>query len=408
MGVIRDAIRLKSNTTGPGLKLDETLTEYVVNNSASAARVVTEQTSMRLAAVYACVQLLTKTLAMTPLVLYRRVNNGKERATDHPLYNVLRYAANSVMPSFQLKECMMLGNVLSGNGYAYIVRNMRGQTAELRYIPHNQCEPVVEKDRLIYKVTVNGKQQNYQAEDILHIPGLGYNGIKGFSPIEVARGVIGKGLATQEFGDSFFRNGAKPSGAFEHPAKLSDEAFDRLRQSIDSEHGGVQNSNKTLILEEGMKYSPITISPEQAQFLETMKFNVSDIARIYGVPPHMVGDLDRATFSNIEHQSIEFVMYTMLPWFSRWEQYVNFKCLSAKDREDGYFSEFMLEYLLKGDSEARAKMYHMMRQDGVINADEWRAKENMNEIPGGLGQHYFINGNMVSVDNAAKQQVKGG
>jgi len=378
-----------------GIQLDEKLKRIVASKKSMSGEHVTEQSAMRLGAVYACVQILTKTLAMTPLILYKRVKNGKERATNHPLYNVLRYQATKTMPAFQLKESMMMGNTLSGNSYAFIVKSkLTNQTIGLKYIPHQYCKPQLKNGEIIYTVTEDEKSTDHPFEDILHIPSLGYDGLTGLSPIDVSREIIGNGIATQNFGNSFFRNGAKLSGTFEHPNTLSDPAFERLKKDLNEQYNAA-NANKTMILEEGMKFNPISITPDQAQFLDTMKFNVGNIARIFGVPPHMIGDLERATFSNIEQQSIEFVMYTMLPWFARWEQFINFKCLNEKEREQGYFVEFMVDYLLRGDSNSRSNMLHLMRQDGVINGNEWRAKENMNEMPDGQGSLYFINGNMT-------------
>jgi len=374
----------------------------------ASGEVVTEETAMRLGAVYACISLLSKSLAMTPLVLYRKTADGREKATDDPLFDVLRNVANPYMTAFTLKERMMLGSLINGNSYAYIQRNRRGDVIGLQYIPHGNCWPEVNELRntITYRVTINGKHEQFAFDEILHIPGLGYDGVIGFSPIQIAREVIGRGLATQTYGSSFFKNGARLGGVFEHPNHLSETAFNQLKKSLASDYSGASNSNKTMILEEGMKFSPITIPPEQAQFLDTMKFNVAEIARIYGVPPHMIGDLEKATFSNIEHQSLEYVQYSMLPWFSRWEQHINLKCLTKEKRNQGYYVEFMVDYLLRGDSKSRAEVYRTMRQNGALNADEWREKENMNKLPDGQGEHYLVNGNMISLDTAAKQEAK--
>lgn len=379
----------------------------------SAAGVaVTEQTSLRLSAVYACVQLLSRVMAMTPLILYRDRGIGdkgacKDRAPDHPLYRTLKSVAFGWMPAYQLKECMMISNLLSGNSYAYIHRDRQGRCVGLQYMPHKYVTVKVDgkKSEKEYAYRVNNREYVFGEDEVLHVPGMGYDGIRGLSPIEMAMDAIGKGLAVQEFGSKFFANGINPGGVFEHPGVLGEDAHNRLKADLDSRRGP-GNSGKTLILEEGMTYHTTAISPEQAQFIETMKFTVTDIARIFGVPPHMIADLERATFSNIEQQDIAFVKYSMLAWFIRFEQFVNMKCLTEEERAGGLFSEFLVDNLLRGDSQARSNSYRNMRQNGVINADEWRELENMNEIPDGLGKAYLVNGNMISVQAAMENRPR--
>lgn len=362
---------------------------------------VNEQSAMQLSAVYAAINLITKVFASTPLILYKDRGvgdkaSGKDRAVDASLYEVLKniaYSGNLVMPSFQWKECMMLSNLLNGNAYSYIHRNRRGECVALQYINHNYVQVDTSSGEKQYIISINSKQLTYSEYEILHVPGLSYDGVKGLSPLEAARETIGKGLALQDFANNFFSNGAKLTGVFEHPNALSDPAYVRLKGSLDEK----SRTGGTLILEEGMKYSQIAIPPEQAQFLESMKFSVSDIARIYGVPPHMIGDLERATFSNIESQDINFVKYSMLPWFVRYEQFIWAKCLTDAQKERGYFVEALIDNLLRGDSKARASVFHLMRQDGVINADEWRERENMNPQPDEQGKEYLINGTMRPV-----------
>jgi HK97 family phage portal protein len=256
---------------------------------------------------------------------------------------------------------------------------------------------------LEYITNDRGKTVILNPADVFHIPGLGFDGIKGYSPVRMAMEAIGLGLAAEEFGATFFSNGANAGGVVEYEGKMQDGAKEQFRKSFMEKYGGLGKSNSVLFLENGSKYTKVAIPNNEAQFLETRRFQKEEIASIYRVPLHLIQDLERSTNNNIEHQSLEFVMYTMLPWFVRWEQFMNFKLLTREDRTKGYFTEFLMNTLLRGDTQARAQMLHLMRQDGVINADQWREVENMNPQEDGQGKYYLINGNMISVDTAAKQ-----
>lgn len=234
--------------------------------------------------------------------------------------------------------------------------------------------------------------------DVLHIPGLGFDGLVGYSPIAMAKNAIGLALATEEYGSKFFANGAAPSGVLEHPGTIKDPA--RVRESWQSTFGGSHNSNKIAVLEEGMKYTPISISPEQAQFLETRKFQIDEIARIFRVPPHMVGDLEKSSFSNIEQQSLEFVKYTLDPWVIRWEQSIQ-RTLLTHEEKKGYFVKFNVEGLLRGDYQSRMEGYATARQNGWMSANDIRELENLDRISKEEGGDlYLINGNMLSLSKA--------
>ena len=237
-----------------------------------------------------------------------------------------------------------------------------------------------------------------QPSDVLHIPGLGFDGLVGYSPIAMAKNAIGMAIACEEYGAKFFANGAAPGGVLEHPGTIKDPQ--RVRESWQFTFGGSGNANKIAVLEEGMKYTPIGISPEQAQFLETRKFQINEIARIFRVPPHMVGDLEKSSFSNIEQQSLEFVKYTLDPWVIRWEQSIQRSLLSA-DEKSKYFVKFNLEGLLRGDYQSRMNGYAIGRQNGWMSANDIRELENLDRIPAeDGGDLYLINGNMLPLKNA--------
>ena len=235
-------------------------------------------------------------------------------------------------------------------------------------------------------------------KDVLHIPGLGFDGLVGYSPIAMAKNAIGLAIATEEYGAKFFANGAAPSGVLEHPGTIKDPS--RVREAWQSQFGGSANSGKIAVLEEGMKYTPISISPEQAQFLETRKFQINEIARIFRVPPHMVGDLEKSSFSNIEQQSLEFVKYTLDPWVVRWEQSIA-RALLSEDEKRSYFVKFNLEGLLRGDYASRMNGYATARQNGWMSANDIRELENLDRIPAEEGGDlYLINGNMLPLKHA--------
>ena len=247
-------------------------------------------------------------------------------------------------------------------------------------------------------VNATGKTVRLQLTDVLHIPGLGFDGLVGYSPIAMAKNAIGLAIAAEEYGSKFYANGAAPSGVLEHPGTLKDPS--RVRESWQSTFGGSSNANKVAVLEEGMKYTPISIAPNEAQFLETRKFQIDEIARIFRVPPHMVGDLEKSSFSNIEQQSLEFVKYTLDPWVARWEQAM-VRSLLSPDEKKRYFFKFNVDGLLRGDYQSRMNGYATARQNGWMSANDIRELENMDRIPEELGGNlYLINGNMTKLQDA--------
>nr|DAF10439.1 MAG TPA: Portal [Caudoviricetes sp.] len=363
---------------------------------------------MQMTAVYSCVRILAEAVAGLPLHLYRyKEDGGKEKALDHPLYNLLHDEPNPEMSSFVFRETLMTHLLLWGNAYAQIIRNGKGEVIALYPLMPNRM--VVDRDtkgRLYYQYTTStedaptmkGVTVNLPPSDVLHIPGLGFDGLVGYSPIAMAKNAIGMAIACEEYGAKFFANGAAPGGVLEHPGTIKDPQ--RVRESWQSTFGGSGNSNKIAVLEEGMKYTPIGISPEQAQFLETRKFQVNEIARIFRVPPHMVGDLEKSSFSNIEQQSLEFVKYTLDPWVIRWEQTIH-RSLLLPDEKSQYFVKFNLEGLLRGDYQSRMNGYAIGRQNGWMSANDIRELENLDRIPAEEGGDlYLINGNMLPLKDA--------
>jgi len=369
----------------------------------SAGKPVTERSAMQMTAVYSCVRILAEAVAGLPLHLYRYTEEGgKEKAVDHPLYLLLHDEPNPEMSSFVFRETLMTHLLLWGNAYAQIIRNGKGEVIALYPLMANRMSVNRDdKGRLYYQYTRSSDEANptknstvnLEPSDVLHIPGLGFDGLVGYSPIAMAKNAIGLAIATEEYGSKFFANGAAPSGVLEHPGTIKDPA--RVRDSWQQTFGGSANSNKIAVLEEGMKYTPISISPEQAQFLETRKFQINEIARIFRVPPHMVGDLEKSSFSNIEQQSLEFVKYTLDPWVIRWEQSIQRTLLTPAEKKN-LFVKFNVEGLLRGDYASRMNGYATARQNGWMSANDIRELENLDRIPSeDGGDLYLINGNML-------------
>ena len=382
--------------------------------SSSAGKYVTERSAMQMTAVYCCVRILSEAVASLPLQFYRYTDEGgKEKAVDHPLYFLLHDEPNLEMTSFIFRETLMGHLLIWGNAFAQIIRNGKGEIIALYPLMPDRMK--VDRDnngRLYYEYTVYdsddvdgrkgtdkaGRIVRLQPHDVLHIPGLGFDGLVGYSPIAMAKNAIGLAIATEEYGSKFFANGAAPSGVLEHPGTIKDPS--RVRESWQATFGGSGNANKIAVLEEGMKYTPISISPEQAQFLETRKFQIDEIARIFRVPPHMIGDLEKSSFNNIEQQSLEFVKYTLDPWVSRWEQAMVRSLLTPAEKKK-YFFKFNVDGLLRGDYQSRMNGYATARQNGWMSANDIRELENLDRIPEEEGgDAYLVNGNMIPIQVA--------
>ena len=380
---------------------------FFIGGSASGKQ-VNERTSMQMTAVYSCVRILSEAVASLPLNVYRYTETGgKEKAIDHSLYRLLHDEPNPEMSSFIFRETLMTHLLLWGNAYAQIIRNGKGEVIAL--YPLMPDRMAVDRDsngRLYYKYrksnddapTMESGVVSLAPSDVLHVPGLGFDGLVGYSPIAMAKNAIGLAIAAEEYGSKFYANGAAPSGVLEHPGTLKDPT--RVRDSWNSTFGGSSNSHKVAVLEEGMKYTPISISPNEAQFLETRKFQINEIARIFRVPPHMVGDLEKSSFSNIEQQSLEFVKYTLDPWVIRWEQAL-YRTLLSEEEKKSYFFKFNVEGLLRGDYQSRMQGYATARQNGWMSANDIRELEDLDRIPAELGGDlYLINGNMLPLESA--------
>lgn len=373
----------------------------------TAGKLVTERSAMQITAVYACVRILAEAVAGLPIHLYRYTDSGgKEKALDHSLYFLLHDEPNAEMTSFIFRETLMTHLLLWGNAYAQIIRNGKGEVMGLYpLMPNRMTVDRDEKGNLYYQYQMQDSDGlkksgtvNLKPKDVLHIPGLGFDGLVGYSPIAMAKNAIGLSIATEEYGAKFFANGAAPSGVLEYPGVLKNP--ERVRENWNAVYGGSGNNGKVAVLEEGMKYTPISISPNEAQFLETRKFQIDEIARIFRIPPHMIGDLEKSSFSNIEQQSLEFVKYTLEPWLIRWEQSI-MRALLSKEEKQQYFVKFNVDGLLRGDYQSRMQGYSVGIQNGFMSPNDVRELENMDLIPDELGgNRYLCNGNMVDIGSA--------
>lgn len=375
----------------------------------TSGKPVNERTAMQTTAVYACVRILAEAVASLPLHVYEyQDDGGKKLVHDHPLYYLLHDEPNPKMTSFVFRETLMSHLLIWGNAYAQIIRDGAGRVLGLYPLLPDKMEVQRDDKGNIYYVYSRNSDENpmfkeygnikLKAEDVLHIPGLGFDGLIGYSPIAMAKNAVGMTLACEEYGASFFANGANPGGVLEHPGVLKDPS--KVRESWNSVYRGVSNAHKIAVLEEGMKYQQIGIPPEEAQFLETRKFQINEIARLYRIPPHMVGDLDKSSFSNIEQQSLEFVKYTLDPWVIRWEQSLQ-RSLLLPGEKGKYFIKLNVDGLLRGDYQSRMNGYAVGRQNGWFSANDIREMENMNPIPDEEGGNlYLINGAMTKLADA--------
>lgn len=375
----------------------------------TSGKPVNERTAMQTTAVYACVRILAEAVASLPLHVYEyQDDGGKKLVHDHPLYYLLHDEPNPEMTSFVFRETLMSHLLIWGNAYAQIIRDGTGRVLGLYPLLPDKMDVQRDDRGNIYYVYSRNSDENpmfkeygdirLKAEEVLHIPGLGFDGLIGYSPIAMAKNAVGMTLACEEYGASFFANGANPGGVLEHPGVLKDPS--KVRESWNSVYRGVNNAHKIAVLEEGMKYQQIGIPPEEAQFLETRKFQINEIARLYRIPPHMIGDLDKSSFSNIEQQSLEFVKYTLDPWVIRWEQSLQ-RSLLLPGEKGKYFIKLNVDGLLRGDYQSRMNGYAVGRQNGWFSANDIREMENMNPIPDEEGGSlYLINGAMTKLADA--------
>lgn len=368
-----------------------------------AGVLVDETEAIKVAAVYACVNLISNHVGTINTHLFRRKGRGKERATEHPLYNLMRWQPNPEMTAMDFKKVMQSYRDLWGNAYAEIVRSRRGDIRELWPIPPGRVEKKRHDNGKLYYVVKNPDNEDVVLPEwgVFHLRGLG-TGVQGCRFMDLARSAISLAMAAEDYGSKFFENGAAASGIMEFEAKLSDEAFERFKTSFNEAYSGLSNAHRVLFAEQGNKFHQLTIPNDNAQFIESRKFQIEEVARLFGVPLHKIAMLDKATNNNIEHQGIEYVQDCLEPRCTQWEQEARRILLTERERTKMFF-KFNLSKLMRGDTKTRAEYYNIMRQNGVMSANDIRESEDLDPIPEEKGgDEYLVNGNMIPITAAMK------
>lgn len=369
-----------------------------------SGRKVSTQLAMQLTSVFSCVRVLAESVGMLPCSLYEQLESGNKRATKERLHKLLAVKPNNYMTPQELWELLIACLCLRGNFYAYKVYAL-GEVVELLPLDpscvtpklNNQWEPE-------YQVTFpNGKSETLTQQEIWHVRIFTLDGLVGLSPIAYARQAIGLGLATEEHGARLFGNGAVTSGVLQTEQELSDLAFDRLKRDFEENHQGLTNAHKPLILEMGLKWQQISLSAEDAQFLETRKFQLEEICRIFRVPLHMVQNTDRATFNNIENLGIGFINYSLVPYLIRIEQRINAGLVKAS-KQGTFYAKFNTGALLRGDMKSRFEAYSTGINWGIYSPNECRELEELNPREG--GDIYLTPMNMTTKSETQKQEEK--
>ncbi len=353
---------------------------------------VDTDTALKYSVVFACCRVLGETFASVPILLYKKSGAEREAVTDLPIYDILHNVPNEEMSHFNFSESMMMGMSTNGNAIAQRLFNASGELVGL-YPISATIDRDKETKKLIYRVNSGSQTVTFQRGEVFHVPGPSLDGIHGLSPISYAASAIRLGLSYEQFGIHFFRNAANPSGAFSNPGELGEEAYKRLKNQLKEQYTGLQNTGTPMLLEGGLDWKQFTVNPTDAQLLESKNFQIEDICRIYRVPQHLVNKLDRSTNNNIEEQALEFVMYTMLPYFKRFEECMNAQLLTPAQRGQGYFLEHKIDGLMRGNSTARASFYASGRQWGWLSVNDIRRLENLPPVDG--GDVYLQPSNMV-------------
>lgn len=372
------------------------------------------ESAIKNSAVFACGKLLSETIASLPLFIYKRLSNGKEKAIDHSLYNILHLQPNELMTSFIFREMMMWHLLFWGNSYSNIIYNKGGDVIALWPLLPWRMDPKWENGKINYKYRLPDNTETIiPNEYVLHIPGMSFDGLVGKSVLSCAREAVGLSMALEEFGARFFGQGTQFGGIIQHPKTITDKTLGNLKAAIKHKYKGITNAHRMLILEEGMQYKQNTIPPNDAQFLESRKFETAEIARFFNVPLHLIHDLERATFDNIEEMGIGFVVYSLRPWLIRIEQSETIKLFTTEERKI-YFIEHLIDGLLRGKIQARYEAYAIGKQWGWLSSDDIRALENMNPLPEDQGKIYWMPLNMIDAKQASSvppilnQQVSSG
>lgn len=363
---------------------ESSLNNFLLAGSDKSLSAVNPNTALTFSTVFACVRVIAESIATLPLFVYEKNGNNKTKAINHPLYSLLHDAPNNECTSVSFIESLITQILLVGNGFVEIVRDNFNIVKELHLIDSNKIRIFRDTNNtILFEYNSDGVLITLSKSQVMHIAGLGWNGIIGLSPISMMRKQITTGLHQDNFALDFFSNGVKKVPIISHPSRLNQDAKKNLKESFrEAWEKGI------VVLEEGMKIDPITMNLSDAQFLESRRFSVEEICRIFRVPPHLIGDLSRSTNNNIEHQSIEFVTHTIRPWCVRIEKALNSYLLNHLEKKK-YYIEFNLDGLLRGDTLTRQQANQIKLNNGVLTRNEWRRQENLNEVEDEYGNDYF-------------------
>jgi HK97 family phage portal protein len=357
---------------------------------------VNARTAMRHAPVFSCVRVLAESVGQLPLNLFEETGNQRQKAKKHPLYNLLHIAPNDLQTSQEFVEMIVAHLALRGNFYAFINRGLSGdRIRELLPLNADAVAPKLSQDgaRVLYDVQfADGRRDVLPAEKVFHVPLFTLDGFRGVSPIEYARDAIGLNIAIERHAARLFANGASPGGVLETDNVLTDEEYTRIRESWEAKHQGLDNAHRVAILEHGLKWAAVGLSAEDAQMLESRRYGRTEIAGIFRVPPSMIADLERATFSNSEQQARTFVDYTLMPYLTRIEARIRLRLLAEKDQAN-HFAKFNVNALLRGDMKSRGEFYTRQVQNGALSPNEIRELEDQNPREG--GDIYLTPANML-------------
>ena len=411
MGIVNQLLETRMRTSISDPWQWPSLSNFLTATTQSNAGInVNENKMLQLSVVYACIRLISNTIGMLPLILHQEISEGKSRvAKERPLHRVLYRVASKNVTAYQFKQIMQTHVLMYGNAYArkHIIGS--GEPYALEVLNPWMMEVDLNKrNERVYTYKNAITPEKLKDTEIFHLPGLSFDGIKGMSPIQVMRNEIGLGLALQEFGSKYFANGTNIGGVAEHPGKLGEKARTNLKNDLQENFTGVNNSHKLIILEEGMKYQKIGIPAQDAQFIESRKFELEEIARYFGVQLHMVQNLDRSTNNNIEQQGIEFKTYAIQPWAVTWEQEIWKSLLTPEMQDEGYYAKFNMNALMRGDYKTRIEGYRIAVQMGMYSLNEIRKLEDDNPIETDAGGDvHWVNAAMIPIDKQMQIEIGG-
>lgn len=384
--------------------------ESWIAQSSNGIKTVSNNEAMTISAVFASVRILSNSVASLPCILYKNINGGKDKATTNPLYLKLRLKPNKNQTSIDFFRQVMMSLTMRGNAYIHKILAVDGSILEL-YCLHPDLVRVknLGGGKLQYSYRnyyVGSEERIFKDYEIIHVRGLTTDGIMGISPLDQAAQTLAIAKAAEEHGANFFGNGINPAGILQHPTKLSPEAAKKLKDRFTEAYGGTKNANSAMVLEEGMTWQQVSLTNEQSQFIETRKFEVTEVARWFGVPPHKIGDLDRATFSNIEHQALEYINDSLKPYLISIETALLTSIFPEKEWSN-YTIEFLIDALLRGDTLSRYQAHQIGINNGILSLDEVRSMENRNPLPEDLGKNFYMPLNIGKIKKESEAEPAG-